>query len=255
MLHLPLPAPTFCTRTRTERPTLPSLASLDLPDIRSLRLQKPSPTAMQSPSPNCAPKLNNEDNLLPPIPLDLNRTWARARVSSISSESSDTSVSSDASMTSMTSTTSMNSATSTSSTTSSFTMSSTGVLQVRSERTMRVMQRHHPYYNPARHRVVLSDRYDDADIMLIMPADPSTMVGTRKQIYDRAKARGSEITQSQFVFGPTAKFFRQERVRDVFPAKVHPYRIISRYPTSLACDFAQPTCQAARSITPPTSEQ
>ncbi|KAI0822918.1 hypothetical protein BC628DRAFT_1285198, partial [Trametes gibbosa] len=213
MLHLSPPAPTFCTST--ERPTLPSLASLRLPDIRSLRLQKLSLTTMQSP--DHVSNANNEDNLLPPIPLDLNRTWARPRVSSVSSESSDSS------------TTSMTSTTSTSST-SSVTMSSSGVLHLRSERTMKVLQRHHPYYHPSRHRVVLSDRYDDADIMLIMPADPKTMVGKRRQMYDQLKTRGADLTQSQFLFGPTAKLFRQQHVRDDFPAKVHPYRIIPRHP-------------------------
>ncbi|EIW55255.1 uncharacterized protein TRAVEDRAFT_22993 [Trametes versicolor FP-101664 SS1] len=222
MLRLSLPA--LDIHTSAERPTLPSLASLCLPDIHSRRPRMHAHAHATQSSDSKTSNANNANDLL--------------RISSVSSESSDSSESSEFSATS-------------SCTTASSSSSSGSTLHVRSPKVLKLVKRHHPYFNPTRHRIVLADRFDGADLILALPLKPEAIAAdpSLTRHFAFAKGRGLNLDQPQFLFGTSAKYLHYEQVRREFPASLHPYRITPRNPGDPLPTLAQPT--AASTLTPP----
>ncbi|KAI0676522.1 hypothetical protein C8Q78DRAFT_1073324 [Trametes maxima] len=189
-------SPVLDNNKHSRRPTLPPLASLRLPDIRARRPN------MNSTSPNAsdAPNGINDNGLLPPIPLELNKYSARPRQTSVSSESTTTSYSS--------------------SSRSSSPVSGSSPITARPGQSFKDLQRYHPYFHPSRYRVVLWSRFEEADAMLIVP-----------RRYKEAKAQGLKPEPAVLVFGPAAQLLRNPLLRRKLPADIHPYRIVPRHPS------------------------
>ncbi|KAJ8455248.1 hypothetical protein ONZ51_g12549 [Trametes cubensis] len=206
--------------TSHHRPTLPSLASLRLPDIRrptsNLPPLRPS-NVMNVPNANA-------NDLLAPIPLNFNEHWQRPRQSSVSSESSATSESS------VTSTSSI------SSFRSIFNRSPSpelGIIAVGppvvsySKNGEQNLRRYHPTFDSTKHRIALWHRFEDADAMLIMPLGYNPLDENFIPRYDTRKP--SALTGRPFIlFGPPAWRLRNPHMRKGVKAAVYPYRILSR---------------------------
>ncbi|KAI0350885.1 hypothetical protein OH77DRAFT_1412230 [Trametes cingulata] len=191
----------------SERPTLPSLASLQLPDISSRR------SSMDSTTSSSSSNASNANELLPPIPLDFNRHWARPRQSSVSSESSDSSTTST-------------------STASSSRPRPTGraFLGLPREGILQLM-REYPSFHPVKHRLVLSDRYDTADCMLLLPLqNPDEKALRRREMFKRT---GIDLAHPHFIFGRYARRLRHPQIRCLYPARVYPYRLLARTPAEV----------------------
>ncbi|KAI8976659.1 hypothetical protein BD414DRAFT_161007 [Trametes punicea] len=225
-----LSPPLLNRKTSSHRPTLPPLASLRLPDIRSRRSSMTVPALRSSNIINVTNAPTND--LLPPIPLNLNQHWPRPRQSSVSSVSSE---SSESSMTSETSASSHSSAYSLTSPSAFFSRAPSpelGILAVgppavsHSEHAVENVRRYHPHFDPAKHRIVLWHRFDDADAMLVFPLGYFPMDENFVPRYDPFKP----VSKAYLVFGPTAWALRNRHNRKRLRAAVHPYRIVPRNP-------------------------
>ncbi|KAI0367678.1 hypothetical protein BV20DRAFT_970239 [Pilatotrama ljubarskyi] len=209
MTRLSPVAPDFTATS--ERPTLPSFASLQLPDIRSRRPSMDSTTS--SPSAHVS-DATNANKLLPPIPLDFNRNWARPRQTSVSSESSDSST------------------TSTSTVSTRPPSSRRTYFGIHNQRVFEQFKRVHPSYDPARHKLVLVDRYDNADCMLLYPFEHMDELAKRKREFIK-RSTGVQLVCPVFVFGRVARMLRNPKWRSFHPARVYPYRIVARDPADV----------------------
>ncbi|CDO77076.1 hypothetical protein BN946_scf184473.g20 [Trametes cinnabarina] len=214
MTRLSSPAP---NRKTTSRPTLPSLASLRLPDIAVRRPALSIPPLRTSNIMNVSNV--NDNDYLPPIPLDLNQPGARPRQSSVSS---DTSVSSLGSVSSETSETLARVPVAQSKLrlippTAFFRrkpspeLCVTAVTQRASVRSPQDVRRFHPNFDPAKHRVVLWHRYEDADAMLVMPYKSLLVDENFPGRRDLGRLLQLLINRSFMVFGPTAWALRDSR--------------------------------------------
>ncbi|TFK89947.1 hypothetical protein K466DRAFT_485711 [Polyporus arcularius HHB13444] len=93
----------------------------------------------------------------------------------------------------------------------------------------RPIRRHHPYLPSEKYRVVLSNSYDDADAMLVLPYSPDAVDENNQLIPE--KAEKSMTGKAYLVVGPLAVQLRKPQNRARFRAAVHPYRFIPRNPT------------------------
>ncbi|RPD55973.1 hypothetical protein L227DRAFT_509173 [Lentinus tigrinus ALCF2SS1-6] len=146
---------------------------------------------------------SNPNDLLTPLPLEFNQ-HARGRQSSISSTTSSCTSSSRAS-------------------------SPTDAWPARRPSICRrTIRRHHPYLPTDKYRVVLSDSYDDADAMLVLPL-PADAVDENNQPIPE-KLEKCKTGKAYLVVGPLAVQMRDPQNRARLRAAVHPYRFIPRSP-------------------------
>ena len=139
----------------------------------------------------------------PPLPLDFNQSWPRARQSSVSSTTS-------------------------SCTSSSRAASPTEAWPPRRQSITRAVRRHHPYLPGDKYRVVLSDNYDSADAMLVLPLPAEAVDENNRPIPEKLKQyRGGK---AYLIVGPLAHELRDPQNRARLRAAVHPYRFIPRNP-------------------------
>ncbi|OSD01402.1 hypothetical protein PYCCODRAFT_1468577 [Trametes coccinea BRFM310] len=234
MTRLSPPAP---NRKTTSRPTLPSLASLRLPDIGARRPALSIPPLRPSNIMNVS-NVNSNDSLAP-VTFESHQHWPRPRQSSVSSDTSDSSlgsVSSDASETSARipvaqSTLRLVPPTAFFRRKPSPELCVTAVTPRASVRSPHDVRRYHPNFDPAKHRVVLWHTYEDADAMLVMPYKSLRVDENFPGRKDLGRLLKLLINRSFMVFGPTAWALRDPGVRQKQKAVIHPYRIVPRDPS------------------------
>ncbi|KAI0720781.1 hypothetical protein C8T65DRAFT_692671 [Cerioporus squamosus] len=145
----------------------------------------------------------NPNDLLAPLPLDFNQ-YSRGRQSSISSTTSSCTATSRES-------------------------SPTEAWPARRPSVCRrTIRRHHPYLPSDKYRVVLSESYDDADAMLVLPLPPDAVDENNRPIPE--KAEKCKSGKAYLVVGPLAVQMREPQNRARLRAVIHPYRFIPRNP-------------------------
>lgn len=98
----------------------------------------------------------------------------------------------------------------------------------RSSISTRNVRRHHPYLSADKYRVVLSDSYETADAMLVLPLPAEALDENNKPIPEKlAKCKPGK---AYLVVGPLAVDLRDPQNRARLRAAVHPYRFIPRNP-------------------------
>ncbi|KAI0764564.1 hypothetical protein BD413DRAFT_615688 [Trametes elegans] len=197
-----------------ERPTLPSFASLNLPDVRHKPSMDPPALRPLKTDENNA----NESNALSPIPLEFNKYWDRPRQTSGSSVSSEASTSS-------------------SGTSSSRDSIDAGALSRRavSAYSLKNLLRNHPYhhkqFHPDRHRLVLLDRFEDADAVLVVPPWFAGRNDDPKSVFAVAKSHGIKLNRVRIAQGHGIRMYADPEVRRRIPGRMYPYRIVPRDPS------------------------
>ncbi|TBU39729.1 hypothetical protein BD309DRAFT_871719 [Dichomitus squalens] len=156
----------------------------------------------------------NTNDLLPPLPLEFNQSWPRARQSSVASVTSSCTSSSRAS-------------------------SPTEAWSARRQSITRTVRRHHPYLAGEKYRVVLSDKYEDADAMLVLPLPADAVDENNKPIPEKLKQHKGG--KAYLVVGPLARELRDPQNRARLRAAVHPYRFVPRNPSTPSNSNATPT--------------
>ena len=152
--------------------------------------------------------------LQPPIPLQFNETWPRARQSSVSSTTSSCTSSSRAS-------------------------SPTDAGPARRQSITRTVRRHHPYLAGEKYRVVLTDKFEDADAMLVLPLPADAVDENNKPIPEKVKQHKGG--KAYLIVGPLAHELRDPQNRARLRAAVHPYRFIPRSSSTTSNSNATPT--------------
>ena len=101
------------------------------------------------------------------------------------------------------------------------------------------MRRHHPYLPGDKYRVVLSDTYDTADAMLVLPLPAEAVDENNRPIPEKLKQyRGGK---AYLIVGPLAHELRDPQNRARLRAAVHPYRFIPRNSSTTSNSNATPT--------------
>ena len=153
----------------------------------------------------------------PPLPLDFNQGWPRARQSSVSSTTS-------------------------SCTSSSRAASPSESWPPRRQSITRVVRRHHPYLPGDKYRVVLSDTYDTADAMLVLPLPAEAVDENNRPIPEKLKQyRGGK---AYLIVGPLAHELRDPQNRARLRAAVHPYRLVPRAPADAHSSAIPTPCRS-----------
>ena len=91
------------------------------------------------------------------------------------------------------------------------------------------MRRPHPYLPADKYRVVLSNTYEDADAMLVLPLPAEVLDENNKPIPEKLQKYKSG--KAYLVVGPLAHELRDPQNRARLRAAVHPYRFVPRNPT------------------------
>ena len=93
---------------------------------------------------------------------------------------------------------------------------------------MRSIRRPHPYLPADKYRVVLSNTYEDADAMLVLPLPAEVLDENNKPIPEKLQKYKSG--KAYLVVGPLAHELRDPQNRGRLRAAVHPYRFVPRNP-------------------------
>ena len=90
------------------------------------------------------------------------------------------------------------------------------------------VRRHHPYFPGDKDRVVLSDTYDTADAMLVLPLPADAVDENNQPILEKTKHL--RMKGATLITGKLAIELRNPEKRRLFRAIIHPYYLTQRQP-------------------------